>query len=196
MSRQTFAATRPLSPVMILTSTPSRSSFGDGGAGVGLRAVGEGQEADERQALLVGGGEPLDCRRPDGWRRPPPGRPRRTAARAPPGRASGTFAHRSSTTSGAPLVIRQPSPVGSRRRAPSTAGARGRTGNDAEPLIGGGRGGDPVRRGLGGRPQRLVERSCRRPGPSSLTVASLQTSPSSSGRSLALPVGVERRARR
>ena len=45
ISEHTLAATRPLSPVMIFTCDPEPFELGDGGAGVGLRPVGEGQEA-------------------------------------------------------------------------------------------------------------------------------------------------------
>ena len=98
MSRQTLAATVPLSPVMTFTAMPELVELGDRRAGVGLGPVDEREEAGQAQVVLVARGR----------RRGEPGRSRVATA-----------------TTRAPSANR-PSSIGLRRGGDVRRSARGR----------------------------------------------------------------------
>ena len=106
MSRQTFAATTPLSPVMTFTAMPRLGEPRERVAGVGLRPVDEGEEARRAsgRARRPASGV-ASPRRRRGSRRPRRARRRRTGA-SRTARAARRTRRRSapSTASGAPFV--------------------------------------------------------------------------------------------
>ena len=174
MSRQTLAATVPLSPVMILTAMPSCASFGDRRAGVGLGAVDEREEAREVEITLVCGvgatqsGCGARCDRDDA------GAVVEEASSDASPRA-GTSTHRASTASGAPFVTsaNRPAAAGERRRP---AAARGRRAAARAARMR--RGPSQTSRAAAAGAETARGRArCRRPGPAAVIVASLQTRP-------------------
>ena len=113
MSEHTLAATRPLSPVMIFTSTPSCSSWAmeEPASAFGRSAkVRKPSNVRPCSSSAVSASTPSAGRVATATTRAPSENSASSAGRAP----SGTFTHRSSTTSGAPLVIRS----SARRRDP------------------------------------------------------------------------------
>ena len=180
MSRQTLAATRAVVAGDDLDRDAERGELGDRRAGVGLRPVDEREEAGELEVALVG--------RRSGDRRPGAGaggdgddagavgeQPRR----APPARAVGHVDAAREDGLGRALRDQQLTPVGRVARRPTRAGARGRTAAARAARSAAAVGAASSGAASGAATARRRAR-CRRPARRRSSVASLQSSPSSS----------------
>ena len=124
-------------------------------AGVGLGRVEEDQEAAEGEVVLVGRGERGLARRLAGGHGDHPVAGRELAHPAPCGPRPGTSAHRSSSPSGAPLVMTMRLPRSSSARTETSAPFVVERQRGQPPVAGQRR---PLPRGGRGVPQRDVER--------------------------------------